>query len=49
MSERDVPNEQEAHEPPRGALLLTLIYLVVIAVLWASVYLQLLQRGVAQP
>jgi len=39
----------EGHEPPRGALLITVLYLLLIAVLWVNVYLQLLQRGLSQP
>lgn len=39
----------EGYEPPRGALLITVLYLLLIAVLWANVYLQLLQRGLSQP
>jgi hypothetical protein len=33
------------HEPPRGALLLTVGFLILLAVLWANVYLQTLHRG----
>lgn len=35
----------ERHEPPRGALLLTFGYLLVIVSLWMQVYLQLLSNG----
>jgi hypothetical protein len=37
--------EQENHELPRGALLITLTYLAVLAGLWIQVYLQLLANG----
>jgi hypothetical protein len=37
--------EHEAHEPPRGALLITCGYLVLITALWIEVYLQLLSNG----
>jgi hypothetical protein len=37
--------EHEAHEPPRGALLITIGYLVLITSLWIEVYLQLLSNG----
>ena len=37
--------EHETHEPPRGALLLTFGYLLVIVSLWMQVYLQLLSNG----
>jgi hypothetical protein len=36
----------EQHELPRGALLLTITYLLLICLLWADVYLNLLGRGV---
>ncbi len=40
----------ESHEPPRGALLITCGYLVLIVGLWLQVYLQLLSNGgVIQP
>jgi len=35
--------EQQRH--PKGALALTLIYLIIIAVVWFSVYALLLARG----
>lgn len=37
--------EHEPHEPPRGALLITIGYLVLITALWIEVYLQLLSNG----
>jgi hypothetical protein len=37
--------EHESHEPPRGALLITCGYLVLIVTLWLQVYLQLLSNG----
>lgn len=40
--------EHEAHEPPRGALLITCGYLVLIVALWLEVYLQLLSNGGVQ-
>ncbi len=49
MPEHEPTREQEVHEPPKGALLITVIYLFIIAILWANVYLQLLQRGLPQP
>ena len=36
---------QESHEPPRGALLITCGYLVLICALWLQVYLQLISNG----
>jgi hypothetical protein len=42
--------DHETHEPPRGALLITCGYLVLIVALWLEVYLQLLNNGgVLQP
>lgn len=37
--------EHETHELPRGALLITLTYLAILAGLWIQVYLQLLANG----
>lgn len=37
--------EHESHEPPRGALLITCAYLVLITALWIEVYLQLVSSG----
>ncbi|NWG21825.1 MAG: hypothetical protein HXY39_16080 [Chloroflexi bacterium] len=41
----DDAEERESHELPRGALLITLTYLAVLATLWIQVYLQLLANG----
>lgn len=38
-------DEHEPHEPPRGALLITCGYLVLICALWLQVYLQLISNG----
>jgi hypothetical protein len=35
----------EAHEPPRGTLIIMLVYLVILIGIWGSIYLTLLQRG----
>lgn len=51
MTERLVAEQQEEteehenHELPRGALLITLTYLAILAGLWIQVYLQLLANG----
>ncbi|MFQ3630918.1 hypothetical protein [Roseiflexus sp.] len=51
MTERSVAEQQEGteehenHELPRGALLITLTYLAILAGLWIQVYLQLLANG----
>jgi hypothetical protein len=37
--------EEEAHELPWGALLITLSYLALLTTLWLQVYLQLLTSG----
>jgi hypothetical protein len=37
--------EHDSHEPPRGALLITCGYLVLICALWLEVYLQLISNG----
>jgi hypothetical protein len=37
--------EHESHEPPRGALLITCGYLVLICALWLQVYLSLISNG----
>jgi hypothetical protein len=37
--------EHETHEPPRGALLITCGYLVLICALWLQVYLELVSNG----
>lgn len=39
---------KEEHPKPVGAMALMLIYFVIIILLWASVYLTLLARGVNQ-
>jgi hypothetical protein len=38
-------HEDEPHEPPRGALLITCGYLVMVCALWLEVYLQLISNG----
>lgn len=35
----------EEHELPRGALLLTIVYLLILTLLWVQVYFTLLSRG----
>lgn len=43
-------DEHAGHELPRGALLLTLSYLLLLALLWLQVYLKLLlSGGIPQP
>lgn len=37
--------EHEEHEPPRGALLIMIGYLIVLSTLWLQVYLQLMSNG----
>jgi hypothetical protein len=50
-SERDGPEvtpaeeEHDSHELPRGALLLTLSFLLLLTLMWLQVYLQLLSEG----
>jgi hypothetical protein len=44
-STAEAEDEHEAHEPPRGALLITCGYLVLICALWLEVYLQLISNG----
>ena len=40
----------ETHEHPRGALVITIFYLLLLVVLWVNVYLQLLSSGgIPQP
>jgi hypothetical protein len=40
----------EKYEPPKGALLLTVLFLLLTAVLWTNIYLTLIQRGgIPQP
>ena len=43
--EAEAAHETEPHEPPRGALLITCGYLLVICALWLEVYLQLISNG----
>jgi hypothetical protein len=38
-------DEHDNHELPRGALLLTLSFLLLLTVMWLQVYLQLLMNG----
>ncbi|NJN14935.1 MAG: hypothetical protein HC822_00775 [Oscillochloris sp.] len=38
-------DHDEEHEPPRGALLITVGYLMILTILWMQVYLQLLSNG----
>ena len=40
--------QPEQPEHPKGALTVTLIYLVTIIILWSWVYLTLLERGVTR-
>lgn len=37
------PSDQE--EPPRGALLFILVYLLVVAIFWVNTYLRLWMRN----
>jgi hypothetical protein len=37
-------NGTEEHEPPRGALLFILVYLLVVAIFWVNTYLRLWMR-----
>ena len=39
------PHEEESHELPRGALLITLGFLLLLTLMWLQVYLQLLTSG----
>ncbi len=47
MSEKK-KTQPEQPEHPKGALTVTLIYLVTIIILWSWVYLTLLERGVTR-
>jgi hypothetical protein len=38
------PSAQHDHVPPRGAFMLIVLYLLILVVLWANVYLQLWRR-----
>ena len=41
---------EETHEHPRGALLITIFYLLLLTFLWIQVYMQLLNEGgIARP
>ncbi len=44
MSEQSEP-EREAEEQPRGAFLLMVLYLLVVAALWGFVYYTLIERS----
>lgn len=41
-------HQDEKQDHPKGALALTLIFLLTIIILWSWVYLTLLARGVTQ-
>ncbi|HWQ13061.1 MAG TPA: hypothetical protein VNL77_09685 [Roseiflexaceae bacterium] len=44
----ETPEQEEEHEEhplPKGALVMTLAFLVLITLLWTQVYLQLLTSG----
>jgi len=43
MDEHERPEDE--HEPPKGALIAILIYLLLLALLWTNVYLRLWVRG----
>jgi hypothetical protein len=48
--ERDRPtarsdDHDDGHEPPRGALLITVGYLIILTILWMQAYLTLLSNG----
>lgn len=45
VEQHEETEEHENHELPRGALLITLTYLAILAGLWIQVYLQLLANG----
>ncbi|ACL25828.1 MULTISPECIES: hypothetical protein [Chloroflexus] len=38
-------DHEEDHEPPRGALMITLGFLLALSILWMQVYLTLLNNG----
>ena len=44
---KQAPAEQQVHEEehPRGTMVIMLIYLVLIVVLWGSMFLVLLERS----
>jgi hypothetical protein len=39
------PSELQDHGPPRGTFILLILYLLVLVVLWANVYLLLWRRA----
>jgi hypothetical protein len=43
MSEKKIPDEEFK---PRGTIVILVIFLLTIIILWGSVYLILLERGV---
>jgi hypothetical protein len=43
MDEHTQPSDE--HEPPKGALILILIYLLGLVLLWTNVYLRLWLKG----
>ena len=45
VDQREETEDHENHDLPRGALLITLTYLAILAGLWIQVYLQLLANG----
>ena len=48
MEQKEKKPPQEEHFKPTGTLTLLGIYFVLIIVLWGSVYLTMLARGVTQ-
>ena len=44
--EEKKPDETEVE--PKGAMALTLIYLVTVIILWSWVYMTLIERGMTQ-
>jgi hypothetical protein len=45
--EKNLPRSQDADEfQPRGTFVILLIFMLVLIILWASVYLILVSRGV---
>ena len=43
IDEHERPGDE--HEPPKGTLVAMLIYLLLLVLLWANVYLRLWARG----
>ena len=43
MNEQERPEDE--HEPPKGTLIMILIYLLLLVLLWTNVYLRLWVRG----